>query len=244
MGESFFKLIKPKHESGEQAEEQKFKQELSEFAKKIFSASKNGEGRFNYFLSKAKRFIDAGILNEQTFIPELKRCSEIKNKDEFIRELLIILEPILEVKKTNPILLEEVQRDIFVEQGNFTKLNEILSYGIYKDIAHIHFAPAKELKKEKGIKGTLSLVRDGLKKLAEIVKDNNNITKITATSYIVAEMPTTMESLGFHITGPVSRGFRSLHFKGDKRKVSQAEMSRERLLKYLDDNKTKEENND
>ncbi len=220
-------------EANNQEHQEKFKQEVGDFAGKIFDTNKGGEERFNAILVIAQKFIKAGILDENKFIPELKRCSEIEDKNQFINQMLIILEPVLETKKTNPILIEEIQRDVFLEQGKFIKLNEVLSYGISWDNAHIHFAPAKELRKEMGIKGSISLVKDGLKKLAKIVEQDEKIKKITATSWIVTEMPTTMERLGFTITGLIGKNLKDKHFKGDKRDISQAEMPREKLLEYL-----------
>jgi len=217
-------------ESKKQIEQEKFRQEIGKF----FDTYKSGQERFDIILLKVDGFIKVGILDKEKFVSILKKYSECEDRNEFIDGILVAVEPILETMKTNPRLIEQLQAEAFVEQGHFTRLNEVLSYGVAGDSIHIHFAPAKELMKEKGIKGSINLVSGGLKKLAKIVEANEKIKSITATSWIVAEHPKIMESLGFTIVGPISEEHRNKHWRGDKREISEAEISRENFLaKYL-----------
>ena len=87
-------------------------------------------------------------------------------------------------------------RSAFVEQGGFIPLNEILSYGIYKNEIHIHLGPIKTMPKRKALR----IIKQGLSKLAyKITSDQKlqHIDLITATAWIVAKHPKTMERLGF-----------------------------------------------
>jgi hypothetical protein len=218
----------------EQIQQEKFRQEVVRFLEKAFDFEKDKNERSKHFLRVANSFIKAGILNEEKFNKELEEYNDIENKNEFIDKMLLSLEPILEANKKDPRLFEKIRADSFVEQGKFIKLNEVLSYGISKDSAHIHLAPSKELLREIGKEGYLNLILDGFKKLAKVVENNDKILKITATSPVVLDNPNRMEELGFISMGPISEERRNKHWKGDERKVGEAEMSRETLLeKYL-----------
>lgn len=70
--------------------------------------------------------------------------------------------------------------------------------------------------------------------MAEIVKKNEGVQVIIATSWIVARKPEWLESLGFTDTGPITDAERERNFKDDTRPINKAIMSREDFLKrYL-----------
>jgi hypothetical protein len=216
-------------EPRKQTEVEKHRAEVGKF----FDMHKSSQERYDVLLSKMEILINEGLLDKEKITPELKECSEIQNKNEFINKTLVVLYPVLEIWKKNPRLDEKLRAENFLEQGNFIKLNDVLSYGISKNSAHIHLAPSKELLRETGKQGYINLISDGLKKLAEIVKENVAIEKITATSMVVTENPKRMTEFGFAIKGPISDEQREKHWKGNKSDISVAEMSRERLLEYL-----------
>ena len=173
----------------------------------------------------AKNFIKFGILEKDKFLSDLRTINELKDKGKFIDAIVNALNPILEAQKTNPKLVEEVQAEFFLEQGNYIKLNELLSYGYNHDMdsIHIHLAPSKELLRGIGKKNYLDLVTSGLKELAKIVQANENVKNVTTTSSVVADNPRYMDKLGFIIKKDT-----------DEDNVEEAEMPRGRLLEYLD----------
>ncbi|MBI4114431.1 MAG: hypothetical protein HY445_01160 [Candidatus Niyogibacteria bacterium] len=121
-------------------------------------------------------------------------------------------------------------RSAFVEQGGFIPLNEILSYGIYRNEAHIHLAPART----KPVRETTELIKQGLSELARKItsdKELRDIDLITATSWIVAKHPKTMERLGFTTEGPITDEMKREHFADETRDVSKCYMSKEELLR-------------
>lgn len=76
--------------------------------------------------------------------------------------------------------------------------------------------------------------KEGLQKLAEIVKENESLQVIAATSWIVARKTERLEELGFTDMGPITDEEREQHFKGDTRPINKAVISREDFLKkYL-----------
>lgn len=214
----------------EEYEKNKLKQEIE----KIFDTYKDKEERFTSVLSKIQILIEKGILDEK-IIPELREYSGIENKNEFVDKMLVLLEPVLKIKVSNPRLIEKIQSDAGHEKENFIKLNEVLSYGISGDgkSVHIHLASLRELIREIGQDNLLNLVSDGLKELARIFEKDSNLLKVTATSMVITNNPQRMSTLGFVIKGPISKEDREKHWKGDERDIGVAEMSRDVLLNYL-----------
>lgn len=160
----------------------------------------------------------------------LNGCVEIKDREKFIEKIRTLIEPIYQAKQNNPVVFAEFQRKIFSERSNFTPVNEIISFGIYKGELHIHLAPASDF----GVGKKIALAKDGLKKIAKIVSDNPEIKKIFATSWVVASNPGIFQKLGFEVLGNISDQLRKEHFQDENRPVSRAVISRgEFLRKYL-----------
>ena len=159
--------------------------------------------------------------------------------------MLKVLEPIIILQATKPEILEKIEKEnekvqreeILNGDGNL-KLSEVLYSGIngeHENEAEIHLAPANEFIKEKGIGVFKNEIESGLKKLATIIKSNNNIEKVSAVSWIVAKNPVLLESLGFTIIGEISEEEkRQKNYIGDNRPIARASMKREDFLARYD----------
>ncbi len=211
----------------EESEKNKIKNKLE----KLFNDTPELQERF---MKNINVFIRNGVLRE-TATSELTEYLKIKNKDNFINKALILFDPLLKMKISNPELFEKIFRDAFLEQGNFIKLNEILSYGVSGSSVHIHLAPLKELLRRSGKEKILSLIVDGLKKLAEVFKENKDFKKVTATSPVVANNMEYLTNFGFSIKELMNEKDKEKYWKGEIKNVGQAEMSRDSLLKYLNE---------
>lgn len=133
----------------------------------------------------------------------------------------------------DPIATEKILREKFIETGKFIPLNEILSYGYYKETVHIHLASAKTIDKEE----REQIINEGLQKLARKLKEDpelKDVKKITATSWIVFKMPQVLEVMGFTIDGPIDEETRQRSFSHEKGPVWASHIDREDFLKrYL-----------
>jgi len=197
---------------------------------KIFDDHEDGTKRVEDILSRIRPFLESDLIDGKKIHKSLEQCSTIETKGEFIEKAFSALEPILDLKMNNPDAFEKIQREAFVEQSGFTRLNEVLSYGEYDNVIHIHLAPSKEI----GIGKVRTLVREGLEKLAGIVKEKEEVKEVTATSWIVAEHPKLMEILGFTVKGEIDQETRERHFMDDNREIHRATMERKDFLsKYL-----------
>jgi hypothetical protein len=191
----------------------------------IFDTHENGAERVKDILSRIKPFLESQLVATENIQEALKECLVEENKDEFIKKAFLALESIINFKTNNPEEFEKIQREAFVEQGGFEKINEVLSYGKEGNNIHIHLAPSMELRA--GLRGQ---VMKGLEELADIIEKNKEIKNITATSWIVAEHPKLMEKLGFRVNEEVSEELRRERFPGEERKMAEASMTREEFL--------------
>ena len=121
--------------------------------------------------------------------------------------------------------LDHIKTSIGKATEEFAPVNEILTYGIYRDNIHIHLNDLSVSHAEKQ-----KLVQDGLRKLAIILQSKPEVNKVSATSWIVAKHPKSIQDLGFTVIGPISEEFRQKRFKNEKRPVHYAEMSRNEFL--------------
>ncbi len=198
---------------GEELGEQKFIKAREEIVK-IFQSNKTGNERVGVIVSKIKPLISDEQLGIIT--PVLQEMSTIEDEGAFVEGVLSVLKPIIELKK-------RVDSKTITQRHGFTELNEVLSYGIGDGLAHIHAGSFRRRP-----------IEEGLRKLAEIIKKNEDVRVITASSWIVARKPEWLEDLGFTDTGPISEEEREKHFKDDTRPINKAVMSREDFLKrYL-----------
>lgn len=175
------------------------------------------------------------ISNKEKIIEDFRKCLEITNREEFTSCFVELFKPILLLKFSHPHFFEKMQREIQLDGQ--VKLSEVLVGEISEKEAQIHLATARELIKEEGMGNFKKEVENGLIKLAEIIKDNNSIEKVTATSWIVAKNPMLLEKLGFIIIGEISKEEKEgEEFKDEKRPVARAFMNREDFLNKYNKN--------
>jgi hypothetical protein len=191
--------------------------------------------RIDDFISKLESLQKNGVaFDKEGIINGLRESADIKDREVFISHLIKILEPIIIIQATQPKVIEQVQRENTINGPDNLKLSEVLYMSINgqnEKEAEIHLAPATELIKQDGIGNFRKEVENGLKKLAEIIKTNDNIEKITATSWIVAKNPSLLERLGFTVIGEISKEEREQeNYRDEKRPIAKAFMKREDFL--------------
>lgn len=165
-----------------------------------------------------------GNLSEETLQKiekDLGACSD--ERERFVQESFQALAPIITLIEGHPELSEPIN-----EREDFKHLTEALSYHMSQDgrSAFLHMLPDEKLNAIKLIRST----REGLIKMAEVVKDNENIEEINATSWIVADHPKLLERLGFKVDGEIDEATRRAHFGNETRKIFKASMSRNDFL--------------
>ena len=199
---------------------------------RVFNDYKTGEERVGVLKERMNALLMYGSFDDEAIKKLLESCSAAENEQEFVKNVFAALEPILMFRKENPEEFERITREIVMNKEGMKSLNEIMYYGVHGDLLHIHLAPAREL----GAMKLRTAIIEGLHRLAEIVKKDEEIKNIEATSWIVAHKSGAklIEKLGFDIEGEVDGEFKQKHFKDEERKVSRAVMAREELLKrYL-----------
>ncbi|PIX61905.1 hypothetical protein CO057_02140 [Candidatus Uhrbacteria bacterium CG_4_9_14_0_2_um_filter_41_50] len=172
---------------------------------------------------------DLGTEVGDEFAEHLAYVKDDQSRDDLLNNILDFF-----AKHVDPDKFEAVERKKFVERGNFIPLNEILSFGADDGVAHIHLAPARAIAPEK----RMQLLNGGLRELALRMNTDeqlSEISRVKATSWIVAKMPSIIESLGFHIDGPIDDEIRRLYFPDQKGEIWEAHMDRKEFLEiYLD----------
>ena len=186
---------------------------------KIFNSYASGKERIGEILKITKSLI-AQLENGNDVIENLRSCELIEEENQFVAKALLILKPLIDLKNDRA---GEIGRD-----REFIKINGILSYGLERKSIHIHVVTDEK------VENLLSEFGDGMKKLAQITLENDEVEEITATSWIVAAHPRVLERFGFVIDGEISEEERIAHFAGDNRPIWKASMTREKLLeKYF-----------
>lgn len=224
--------------SSEKAEPENFPQNeevvLKEF-QDFFVRFVDAEERATELAKRLERLLDNERLTEEiskvTDITTLRErvlaCARLNNVEEFSKTLLSALGPIYQLQQKNPALFRGFRRDPRVE---FAPLNEMVSYGITGDDLHFHVSDATTLPLSK----KLALLKDGLVRLAGVLKNNQDIKVVSATSWIVAEHPDLLMKMGFTIEGAIGENFRREQFEGEARPIHRAVMSRNDFLaRYL-----------
>lgn len=158
-----------------------------------------------------------------------ERLDQVKQSDRdlFVNGVMEATEPIFKFVVEHPEEYEKMRRLRIFNDGGYIKVNELIYYGKTEtgDI-HMHIAPHEQTSIGKKIK----LLREGINKLAEEVRNDPTVKEVTATSWIVAEAPTLLKQLGFELHGEISEEFRQEHFADETRPVHHASISREVLL--------------
>jgi hypothetical protein len=203
----------------------------------LFDNPEKLNSKVDKFLSQLNSFKEAGLIfNKEEMIKGVMEGIKIKDREEFINYLFKVLEPITLLRVTQAKIFEKIEREITTSGDGNKKLSEVL-YTNYSDEnpkeVEIHLAPATELIKEKGIENFKKEVEVGLRKLAEIIRSNDRIEEVSATSWIVAKNPGLLKKLGFTIIGTLpEEDDNSAYFneQGQKMPTAQTKMSRNDFL--------------
>jgi hypothetical protein len=193
----------------------------------IYGELENNAQRIEAVIAQLGPFfkIKSNDLDIEAICHKIRQCQSLPTRQEFIDGVSAELQPLYDFRKNNLGLFEAIDRETFVSNGGFTKINEVLSYGQGSDgWLHIHLAPARTLKNVK------SLIIDGLKELAQRAKADSSIQGLTATSWIVAKNPGILEKLGFTYKGELPDEMRQRHFSEETRTVGRAIISRDELI--------------
>lgn len=216
-------------QENQQKESDLYKRARAQFSS-FFDEFSDPNERISAIIKRIEPFfqhIDKKILPEEK-ADEIKNallaCENISDKQQFLDGIMEALKPALEIREAHADKFEEAQARAMNESGGFTEINRLLSYGKSGPIIHIH-APAGE-----SVGNKISLYRDGMKKLAEIVNNDPEIKEITATSYLVASHPGLFTRAGFKVED-VSDEFRQEHFAGEEREIKIAKIDREEFLR-------------
>jgi hypothetical protein len=109
----------------------------------------------------------------------------------------------------------------------------MLSYGKHGESSiHIHVAPSNTL----SVGTKLSLLKDGFRNLQEVLKKDEKIREITASSWIVATESgrSILEKFGFTFVGEISPEMKEKFFKSEKRPVGEAFVTRESFFEAME----------
>ncbi len=201
----------------------------------IFNSNAGADDRVSEFEKRLKSFLvvgDGDCLTQDeidSIRNNFKNCSSVEDEEKFIKQGLDLLRPLMEWKKNNEAAFEAKMRENFVSSSGFTRLNESLSYGKDKDDIHIHVAPSETL----SVGQKFNLLKDGLRRLQEIVTNDKEIKTVSATSWIIAteKGQGIMEKLGFTVNGEISKELRERFFRSDTRSIRSAYIKREDFLK-------------
>lgn len=162
-----------------------------------------------------------------SIIEKIKSIDSDEGREHFVNEVYNIVYPLAEleinhsdlVRKANDLWNEREDKRM-MEERKGTKENaqerrqkiheeaaqkenlyfasEILHYNINGDTINMHIAPARDLSINEFRKDVIT----GLKNLAQIVKNNEQISVVSGQSWIVTENPKLLEMLGFNIIHP------------------------------------------
>ncbi|MBI4408014.1 MAG: hypothetical protein HY565_05965 [Candidatus Kerfeldbacteria bacterium] len=135
--------------------------------------------------------------------------------DQQFTEAVVTLldQSISRIREADPALWERIQRRAFVREGRFTSLDDedFISYGIGEHgWAHIHVSPGRTLGEQK-----LSLIARGLLTLVELLKQQDDVKGVTATSPLVASRTygSLLERIGFTLEGEIDPALRAERFR-------------------------------
>lgn len=203
-----FNFNKISSNSKEKVNEKETRKELSDKISSIFDRNSNGEDRIKEIFERWDCYLNnSEIFHNQNIKDDILSLKNINNKEYFVKELMKISEPIFLFIKNNPQEAtkiigsrdKNIIRKYWNLDNNYKYAGTFISYGIDKNTLHIHLPPSEDLIKDKGIGYFRREILNDLKKLAEIIKENEEVKKITATSWIVKDHPEIFKKLGFSI---------------------------------------------
>jgi len=189
--------------------------------KDLFNRYSTGPERIKAIQTQLKRF--SHLLSEEQKEYLAKSISEIENiidENEFVEKMFPVAKYYLGIKAEHLGQFEEIDRQrMYDEHPTYKELNQLFAYELEDGEIRLH-VPSNE---GTPIKDKLGLMEDGLKKLAEIVRDYPNIKLVAGRSWIVGEHPKLLERLGFEVS--------EIETNPQGIKVGLATISREELLK-------------
>lgn len=208
-------------------------QKLRKFFSERFNEDSNPDKRFDNILNALQLFFKVDDKNEisEAEILEMKdnvkRVCYLEDEQQFIASGLAALQPLLDWKNNNPKTFEARLRENQVAYLKYNVLNEMMTYDVHRKKINLHISPSETL----SISEKISLVKDGLRRLAEVLKENEQIESVVATSWIVAANPGILEKLGFFVDGEISAEARANWRSVDDRPIASAHISRDDFLK-------------
>ena len=186
----------------------------------------------NFHLPKLVEF---GLIDQEKLDrlnEELIGLKSLENHDEFTRSLLEALKPLMEAKIRDPKKYDEFLRYQYDQRNKFEKAGELVHYEIKGDKVYIHIAPGESLS---GVAKLRDLMR-GLEKIAQDIKDRDDISEIVGVSWIVAKNPGLIRKLGFDYSEDLTPEERGV-IRYELQKYAKATMGRDEFLKkYLKNN--------
>ena len=216
--------------------EENNERKLRDFFGEIFDNNEDPEKRFAEFTKNLQKFLimtGANSLSQEDINQiniDIKSCCLLKDKEMFMDQGIVSLARLIDWQRENEGIFEENERKAFIENSGFIPLNEMLSYGKHGESSiHIHVAPSNTL----SVGTKLSLLKDGFRNLQEVLKKDEKIKEITASSWIVATESgrSILEKFGFTVVGEISPEMKEKFFKSETRPVGEAFINREDFLK-------------
>jgi hypothetical protein len=160
-------------------------------------------------------------------IASIREAAATPDREEFIQRMTEALDPILDLYAEKGEEFEIVARRSFIENGGFTELNQLLAYDIDGTTVRLHIPPNEMT--SPGEKRRLLV--DGLRMLASVLVEREDLLQVNAASWIVAAHPHLMERLGFTIDGGIDEEVQRTHFAGETRPIALAHIDRGAFLR-------------
>jgi hypothetical protein len=157
----------------------------------------------------------------------------IQGKEDFIKEIIDILKPIFDIRKSFPVEFEETESRMSNAELGYIELNRLVSYEKVGDTIKLHHSKARTI----GPK--LELYNNAMKRLASIIKGDPEIQKIVAVSWIVHRVPGLFTKNGFSVEKLPAYSISSLHVSSGNEKdpegrpIALASISREKFLEVF-----------
>lgn len=143
----------------------------------------------------------------------LHTIQSANSKDEFVEQIFQVMKYFYDARLEHLSYFEPIEREEMLKNNpQMRELNQILLYEIDGQQIRIHVPPNQGT----SLKEKIRLLRDGLHKLALVVKENTEIKEVVGFSWIIEKNPGLLRKIGFEVSGV-----------GD----SMAIISREELLK-------------
>lgn len=197
----------------------------------------------NFLKLRVGTYIDeVGVLDQDQKEEVLSAMDNYatSEREEFIKRLNLALQPIVKAQKENPKAAEMAQRKSFlrsrVDKTPFIPIEDtdgILAYGISWNTIHLHLAPMRTLSPAEKLDFVKNTLPNAFKKLAAIVKLDDKIKSVSATSYVVAAMPDLFQRYGFNIEA-LDEESRNNSWGAENRPVLKAKITRDGFLELYD----------